>query len=431
MNNINNFFEFLNNSTSPFYVIKNSCDILDKEGFKSLSIDEPWELEKGGSYYVKLYDTALYAFKIGEDINDTNNDLMLRMAVAHTDFPSFRIKPNAEMKEKGYIKLNTEAYGGLILSSWFDRPLSISGKVSLKSEKTFQPREMLIDFKRSLLVIPNLAIHLNREVNKGVEINKQTDVLPLLGMSDEKLHNYINTLIAEELDVPVEDILDYDLFIYNTDKACTVGMNNEFICAPRLDDLTSVYGLLQGIIGDVCGKDIHMIALFDNEEIGNRTKQGSASLSTLMLMEKLFDALGRSRIEMYDVFHRSIILSMDVAQAYHPNYTGKFDPTNIAELNKGIVFKIDTLQRYAFDTGAVGMIQQLCEENNIPYQKYTNRSDATAGSTMGPVISTQLPTRTVDMGVAILAMHSAVETMGTKDQESLNRLMRTFFSVSR
>ncbi|NLK74400.1 MAG: M18 family aminopeptidase, partial [Clostridiales bacterium] len=173
------------------------------------------------------------------------------------------------------------------------------------------------------------------------------------------------------------------------------------------------------------------IALFDNEEIGNRTKQGSASLSTLMLMEKLFDALGRSRIEMYDVFHRSIILSMDVAQAYHPNYTGKFDPTNIAELNKGVVFKIDTLQRYAFDTGAVGMIQQLCEENNIPYQKYTNRSDATAGSTMGPVISTQLPTRTVDMGVAILAMHSAVETMGTKDQESLNKLMRTFFSVSR
>lgn len=428
INTKDQFFEFLDNSTSPFFVIKNSCDILDKEGFKSLSFAEPWNLEKGCSYYVKLYDTALYAFKIGNDLSD---DMILRIAAAHTDFPSFRIKPNAQMKEKGYIKLNTEAYGGMILSSWYDRPLSISGKVSLKSDKVFCPKEVLVDFKKPLLVIPNLAIHLNREVNKGVEINKQTDVLPLLGISDEELHNDLNKLLAEELEVSVDEILNYDLFLYNLSKATSVGMNNDFICSPRLDDLTSVFGLLQGIIGETCAKDIHMICLFDNEEIGNRTKQGSASQSTTMLLEKIFNALGKSRIDMYDVMHKSIILSMDVAQGYHPNYTGKFDPTNIAQLNKGIAFKIDTLQRYAFDTGAIGMIQQLCDENNIRYQKLANRSDATSGSTMGPIISTQLPIRTVDMGVPLLAMHSAVETMGAEDQESLNELMRIFFSADR
>ncbi len=428
MTHLDDFFDYLDKSTSPFQVVKNSITILEQEGFEELFFEQQWVLKKGGSYYVKLFDTAMYAFKIGTNINE---DLMLRMAAAHTDFPSFRIKPNPEIKEKSYIKLNTECYGGMILNSWYDRALSISGKVALKSDKAFQPKEVLVDFKRPLMVIPNLAIHLNREVNKGVEINKQTDVLPLLGMTEEKAHNYLNHLLADEMQVKSEDILDYDLFIYNTEKAKTVGANNEFICSPRIDDLSSAYALLQGIIGDVCEKDLHLICLFDNEEVGNRTKQGAETQFTSILLEKIFEALGKTRTNLYEVVSKSFIISADVAQGYHPNYSSKYDPTNIGELNKGVVFKIDTAQRYAFDTVAVAILQQLCEINEIPFQKFVNRSDATAGSTMGPTISTLLPTRTMDIGVPLLAMHSACETMGAKDQESMIKLMQIYFSSNR
>ena len=428
MNQTERFYAFLDNSTSPFYVVKNSSEILDRAGFKCLSFEEPWSIQKGGSYYIKLYDTALFAFTVGKSVSE---DMILRIAAAHTDFPSFRIKPNPEMREKGYIRLNTESYGGMVLSTWFDRPLSISGKVALRSKELFKPKEVLVNIKKPLMVIPNLAIHLNREVNNGVEINKQKDVLPIMGMADEDIHNYFKNHLAQHLDVLAEDILDYDLFIYNLDKACTVGASDEFICSPRLDDLSSVYALIQGITGRVDDKDIHMICLFDNEEIGNRTKQGSASSFITMLLEKMFQSLGRSRMDLYEVLHRSFILSADVAQAYHPNYGGKFDPTNIAELNKGIAIKIDTAQRYAYDSGAVAILQQLCENYDIPYQKFVNRSDATAGGTMGPVISTQLPARTLDIGVPLLAMHSAMETMGAKDLDSIIRLMEAFLSAER
>lgn len=428
MNIQNEFMNFIDASTSPFLVVQNSCELLEKAGFDRLNFEEPWDLRKGGSYYITLYDTTLYAFHIGSELSD---DFMLRMAAAHTDFPSFRIKPNPEMREKGYLRLNTENYGSMILSSWFDRHLSISGKVALKSDQIFKPKEVLVDLKKPLLVIPNLAIHLNRDVNKGVEINKQKDVLPLFGTSEDNLHISLKSILAEELKIPAEDILDYDLFIYNLDQAKTVGLNQDFIVAPRLDDLSSVYAMLKGITHSVCNQDIHMICLFDNEEIGNRTKQGSASQFTTMLLEKLCETLGMTRINLYEVLQRSAMLSIDVAQGYHPNFSGYYDPTNIAELNKGIAFKIDTAQRYAYDTGSIAMIQQLCEEHQIPYQKLTNRSDATVGSTMGPVLSTQLPVRTVDIGVPLLAMHSAMETMGAKDLDSLIQLMEVYFSINR
>lgn len=428
MEYLHDYFEFLDTSTSPFHVVENSIRILEKNGFACLSFEEKWNLQKGGSYYLKLFDTSLYAFTIGKDIDD---DMILRMAAAHTDFPSFRIKPNPLMQEKSYMRLNTESYGGMILSSWFDRALSISGKVALKSDRLFETNEVLVDFLSPILVIPNLAIHLNRDVNKGVEINKQTDILPLLGISDENNANYFTELLARQLGVPSEQILDYDLFVYNLEKAKTVGINNEFICAPRLDDLSSVYALLMGILDHVCEKDIHLICLFDNEEVGNHTKQGCASQFTGVLLEKIFEALGRSRINLYEVMLRSTIVSADVAQAYHPNFASKFDPTNRAELNRGIVLKIDANQKYAFDTGAVAIVQQLCDEYEISYQKFVNRSDASGGGTMGPVISSLLPVRTIDIGIPLLAMHSALETMGTRDQESMIRFMTTFFAAKR
>jgi len=427
MNNLHGFFEFINNSTSPFHVVKNCSEILENEGFECLSFEKQWNLKKGGSYYLKFYDTTLFAFKIG---NDINKDMILRIATAHTDFPSFRIKPNPVMKEKSYMRLNTEVYGGVILSSWYDRALSVSGKVALKSDHLFETHEVLVDFVSPIMVIPNLAIHLNKDVNKGVEINKQTDILPLLGTPDEENDNF-NELLAKQLNVSADDIIDYDLFIYNVEKAKTVGINNKFICAPRLDDLSAVYAVLQGIVSNVCDKDIHMVCLFDNEEVGNHTKQGCASHFTSILFEKIFESLGKSRLNLYEVMLKSTIISNDVAQAYHPNFSSKFDPTNRAEINKGIVIKIDTTQKYAFDTGAVAIVQQLCDEHSIHYQKYVNRSDVTAGSTMGPVISSLLPIRTIDIGIPLLAMHSAIETMGAKDQESMVRFMTAYFSTDR
>lgn len=428
MNNLSGFFDFLDKSTSPFYVVKNSCDILENAGFECLSFEKPWSLQKGGSYYLKLYDTTLFAFKIGTNIDE---DMIWRIAAAHTDFPSLRIKPNPIMKEKSYMRLNTEAYGGMILSSWYDRPLSISGKVALKSSHHFAANEVLVDFIDPIMMIPNLAIHLNKDANKGAEINKQTDMLPLLGMFNEESDNYFNELLAKQLNVSADDIIDYDLSIYNLDKSKTVGINDEFICAPRLDDLSSVYALLQGITGDVCDKDIHMICLFDNEEVGNRSKQGCASQFAGILLEKIFASLGKSRINLYEVMLRSIMISCDAAQAYHPNFASKFDPTNRAEINKGIVIKLDTTQKYAFDTAAAAIIQQLCAENDISCQKFVNRSDVSGGSTMGPVISSLLPIRTVDIGIPLLAMHSALETMGMKDEENLIRFMRAYFSTNR
>ena len=425
---LKNFFRFLDNATSPFQVIRQSMERLEARGFERLYFDRPWDLKKGGAYFLNLYDTTVFAFRIGKEINE---DTMLRMAAAHTDFPSFRIKPNAVMKEKSYIRLNTEAYGGMILSSWYDRALSISGKVALKSNKPFEPREILVDLQEPVLVIPNLAIHLNREVNSGVAINKQTDVLPLLGLSEEEDKNYFNELLAGHLNVPIEDILDYDLFIYNLDKASTVGKKQEFICSPRLDDLSSAYALLQGIAGEVCEKDIHIIGLYDNEEIGNRTKQGCETHFTGVLLEKIYEALGMSRIQLYETMMKSFILSADVAQAFHPNYPSKFDPTNRAELGKGIVIKINTAQKYAYDTGAIAILQQLCEANDVKYQKFVNHSDAVGGGTMGPVLSSLLPMKTVDIGVPLLAMHSAVETMGVEDQESIIKLMISYFATER
>lgn len=428
MEYLQGFFDFLDQSSSPFHAVANSSGILEKAGFEKLSFEKPWKLEKGGSYYLKLYDTSLFAFRVGRE---TGPGSLLRIAAAHTDFPSFRIKPNPVMKEKGYVRLNTEAYGGMILSSWYDRPLSVAGKVALRSSRLFETNERLVDFSRPVMVIPNLAIHLNQNVNKGVEINKQTDILPLLGTSEEEGNAYFTSLLAQELGVPAEDILDYDLFIYNADKARTVGADGGLICSPRLDDLSSVYALLMGITGGVCEKDIHLVCLFDNEEVGNRTKQGAASQFTGVLLEKIFESLGKNRINLYEVMQRSMVLSVDVAQAYHPNFGSRFDPTNIAELNKGVVFKIDTTQKYAFDTGAVAILQQLCDESGIRYQKFANRSDATSGSTMGPAISSLMPIRTVDVGIPLLAMHSALETMGTKDQESMIGLMKAYFSMNR
>lgn len=424
----NKLINFIKKATSPFHAVKESITILDANNFKCLDIKKPWDLEKGKSYYVSPYDSSLFAFTIG---NELGNDSDFRICASHTDHPGFRIKPFSEITEKGYLKLNTEVYGSPILNTWLDRPLSIAGKVALKSHELFKPEIRLIDIKKPLLIIPNLAIHMNRDVNKGVELNKQIDLLPLAAIVSEQFEKegFLLNYIADLLGVNSKDVLDFDLHIYNPEEGQIIGFNNDFISSPRLDNLTSVFASVNSLVSSNRENGINVIALFDNEEIGSMSKQGADSTLLSMILERIYSSLNFSHINFYESVMRSTLLSVDVAHALHPNRTEKNDPTNITVLNNGISLKINTSQKYAFDTEVLAIIKQLCDEKNIKYQSYVNRSDMIGGGTLGSILSSILPMKAVDIGVPILAMHSARETMGIKDQNYLENLIHEFFSV--
>lgn len=423
-------FHFLERATAPFQVVEESGRLLREAGFEELNLAEPWHLERGGAYFVPVYGTTLFAFCIGKEYQAGG---VMHAACAHTDHPCLRVKPKADMVSRGYMRLDVEVYGGAILNTWLDRPLSIAGQVTLKSDDLYEPVTKLVDWKRPLMTIPNLAIHMNREVNSGVKLNEQAEMLPLIAMVQDKLEqeNFFMKLLAKECKVSVEDILDFDLYVYNAEKGCVLGAHDEFVSAPRLDNLTSCYACLQGITSAAQTVDasdrLNLIALYDNEEIGSRTKQGAASLLTNFLLEKIYDGLSLERARLADSFFKSIMLSLDVAHAHHPNYEQKSDPNLRVICGQGPAVKLSYSQRYATDTKAVGIVSQLCEANHIPYQKFVNRSDMMGGSTIGTITSSYLPMRTVDLGIGVLAMHSARELMAAEDQVSLNTLVYCFF----
>lgn len=413
--------KMLEKSVSPFHAVFEAVKQLDKAGFEELVPDGEWKLCNGKGYYVKVYESALIAFRIGEERKKGD---MLRIEAAHTDWPCMKIKPCPE-KKGGYAQLNTEVYGGPILNTWLDRPLSIAGRVAVQGKHIFEPELMLVDFKRPVCVIPNLAIHMNRKVNEGVELNRQVDLLPLFG--GKKGENWFLELLAEELSVKAEDILDYDLNLYNMDKPVRVGADEDMLLSPRIDNITSVQASVSALIRSRRKDGISVIALFDNEEVGSKTKQGGDSLVLSLMLEKLYLALGGSREEYLNAVAGGMLLSVDVAHAIHPNHPEKCDITNQIFLNEGVALKLSGTQRYATDCQAIAIVEQLCRKNKISYKKFANRSDIPGGSTLGSLASSLLPMKTVDMGVPVLAMHSACETMGIKDYENLCRLMELFF----
>lgn len=420
--------QLVEEGVSPFHVTAAVEERLKEAGFEELFLRNDWGLDYGGKYYVKHHDSSLFAFTIG---TETDYFPSLRIAAAHTDFPSLRIKPNPEVVTEGYMQLNVEVYGGAILNTWLDRPLSVAGRVALKSEDPFHPKLRLVNIRRPILTIPNLAIHMNREVNKGVELNRQTDMEPIMGMVTEELNRdgFFMEFLAGELHVASEDILDFELNLYNTDTGDYVGMNQDFISAPRLDNLTGVQAVLTGILEEDNRRNIHMAAFFDHEEIGSRTKQGAGSNILGILSERIFLGLGHGRERYLGRLEEGLLLSVDVGHALHPNYVNKNDPTNRGLLNRGLLIKEAAAQSYATDCEAVGIVMQFCQKEHIAYQKFANRSDGTSGGTLGSIASAMLPVRTVDIGVPLLAMHSARELMGTQDQEALTRLIRAFFSL--
>lgn len=427
MNENEQLLKFINNGTSPFHTIETTCDILDNADFTRLDMASNWELNLGGKYYTTVYDTSLFAFTIGNILDDIP---ALRIACAHTDSPCLRVKPVTDSIDKDYIKINTQVYGGMIPETWFDRPLSIAGKITLASDDIFHPTTMLIDFKHPLLTIPSLAIHLNNKSGESKNIDYQTELVPIAGMINDAFNkdNYFLSFLAQENGVHVEDILDFDLYVYNQERGTTLGINDELLSGPRLDNLTSVNALIEGLILGTRADSINLIALYDNEEVGSRSKQGADSSITNIILDKIYAGLGMTPQTMYNSILSGLMLSADVAHAYHPNYPSSYDPKNTCKLNEGIAIKLNPTQKYATDTEAVGIIIQLCKAYNIPFQKYVNRSNIPGGSTLGSIASSWLPIRTVDLGVPILAMHSARELMGTEDQKSLNRLMTAFFS---
>lgn len=418
--------QFIKDAPSPFHTVETAGKMLQNAGFVQLDMTTKWELAPGGRYFVTVYDSSLLAFALGEKPGP------LRLAAAHTDFPCFRIKPHASINKEEHGLLNVEKYGGLILRTWLDRPLGLAGKVVLRSEDVFKPDTQLVNFDRPLLTIPSLAIHMDREVNKEGKLNPQTDMLPLAVMENEEFsESFFTDWLSEELEKEdPEDILAYELSAYPFEEGCLCGLYKSFISSPRLDNLTSVLACLKGIMAaepkEMSG--LRLIALFDNEEIGSGTKQGAGSTVLNQVLERIYSSLGQKREDLWADIASGFMLSVDVAHALHPSHAGKHDPSNQPLMGGGIVLKQAATQTYAGDAEAIAIIRGLCESHEIPCQSFVNRSDVRGGSTLGSIASTLVPIRTMDIGVPMLAMHSAREVMHKDDQLALNKLLITFMS---
>lgn len=424
MDTVARLLDFIDNSTSPYHTVKTGANELKAKGFTELFLEDVWALGEG-DYFVKVYDSALVAFHIGLNLRHS-----MRIASAHTDFPAIRIKPNPLVDAKGYGELNVETYGGLILNTWLDRPLSMAGAVVTRTDDPFRPDVHYVDVARPLLTIPNLAIHMNRQINEGVALDKQKHMLPLFMMCNDKTNtdSEWREFLSELVKRPAEDILSYELTLYPVEGGTTFGRYDEFISSPRIDNLTSCVACLEGIFEAKAmdAEGLRMVVLFDNEEVGSRTKQGGASTILSQLVERIYMATGHTKAECYADIAAGFMISADVAHGYHPNYPEKNDITNYPILNKGVVLKMASSQSYAGDAWAIATVKALCENDSIPYQIYVNRSNIPGGSTVGSITSAMLAMRTMDVGVPILAMHSARETMGADDQEALDNLMKAF-----
>lgn len=419
--------DFLHESSTAFQAVEVMKKDLISSGYQEIEGEKKWTLKEGDRVFYTKNGSSLFVVQIGENPLEGG----FKMAGAHTDSPAFRIKPDAEIVQDGFLKLNVETYGGPILSTWFDRPLSLAGRVMVKGDHILKPKSVMVDFRKPVLYIPSLAIHMNRKVNEGVEINKQKHVLPVMMMveKDFEKKGFLKKMVAEHLGEEVESILDFDLFVYEAEKGSLCGFNEEFISSKRQDNLSMTHSILTAVKKAEAFSGINIAAFFDNEECGSASKQGADSTLLRDLMERVYYALGGSREEFLKSLESSFMISADLAHSVHPNYNDMHDPTNRPIINKGPVIKISANQRYTSDADSMSVFTELCEKAQVPYQYFVNRSDLVGGSTIGPIGSTHLPIRTLDIGNAILGMHSVRELGGVKDHLYLTKALEVYFNL--
>lgn len=412
--------EFIEQSPSCFHAVDTMKTILAKEGFQELKETDKWEIQKGGAYFVTRNDSSIIAFTI-----PGQGPAGYHIMASHSDSPSFKIKENPEMEvDKKYIKLNVERYGGMICSTWFDRPLSVAGRIIVKEGDQFITK--LVNVDHDLLMVPNMAIHMNREVNDGYKYNAQVDMLPLYGGISAK-DTFMN-LIAETAGVNSEDILGHDLFLYNRAKGSIWGAGEEFVSISRLDDLQCAFSSLQGFLKGKKENYVAVHCVLDNEEVGSGTKQGAASTFLYDTLVRVNESMGESYEDYIRKLAGSFMISADNAHAVHPNHKEVADPVNRPYMNDGIVIKFSANQKYCTDAMSAAIFKDLCNEVKVPFQCFTNRSDILGGSTLGNISNTKVALNAVDIGLPQLAMHSAYETVGVKDTYYLIQVAEKFFS---
>ncbi|MDD6530699.1 MAG: M18 family aminopeptidase [Prevotella copri] len=429
---IKRLLSFLDASPVNFLAVKNLTEELQQHGYRRIDTTEALGTVKAGDkFFVTKNESSIYAFQIGrKPLAETG----FHMICAHCDSPTFRIKPHAEIDcEGGIVKLNTEVYGGPIMSTWFDRPLTLAGRVIVKSKDVMTPTTLLLHVKRPLLQISNLAIHFNRQVNDGVKLSRQKDVLPILGIINDELEkgNLLMNIILEELNkqqtAAREDILDFDLYLADATPACTFGAHNELISSGRLDDLSMCFAGLEALLASQPTDTTQVLAIFDNEETGSQTKQGAGSPFLSYMLKRIALAQGGTEEAYYQAVERAFMISADNAHAWHPNYSEKYDPTNHPMLGGGPVIKFNAAQKYASDAYSASVFAGLCKKAGVPCQRFVNHSDVAGGSTLGNILASSIPLRGVDMGNAILAMHSCRETGSAADHEFCVKVFTQFY----
>ena len=422
--------QYLNDSPTAYHAVENASALLKESGFQELKETESWSLCKGGKYFVVKNHSAVIAFIVG------GGDLAkegFRIIGAHTDSPALKIKPgDCSVTPEGYVRANVEIYGGAILSTWFDRPLAVAGRVVIKENGMLQ--EKLVRIDKPVFMLPNLCIHLHRDVNEKCAYNKQTEIVPLMSMKEENVEkgDYLLNLLEEESGIRKEDIVDYELFLYEYQKGIFTGRKQEFISASRIDDLSMVYAGLTALTeAEEGGKETRVFAAFDNEEVGSTSAQGAHSGLLLHLLNRICKNLGLTDEGYFQAVANSTSVSADLAHAVHPNYSDKHDSENRPVLGGGPVIKYSAAQRYATTAYSAAYFIEACERAGVPFQKFVNRNDIPGGSTIGPALSGLTTIPTVDMGAPILAMHSIREFGAATDFVDTEKAFRAYYEASK
>ncbi len=409
----------IDKSPTAYQVVDNVKCILDAAGFKGLKESEVWKLEAGGKYYVTRNDSSVIAFTIPKP--DYKG---FKIIASHSDSPCPKLKENDEMKSDDYVRLNVEKYGGMLLAPWFDRPLSVAGRILVKDGDGI--KSILVNLDKDVAVIPSMAIHMNKEANTGYTYRVQQDMLPIVSTGYAK--KSVMSLIAEAAGVDEDSILGKDLFMYIRDKGVIWGCDDEFIGSARLDDQECVWCTLSGFTEAENSEYVKMFCVFDNEEVGSRTKQGADSNFLANLIDRINENLGRSREEYYTAYANSFMISADNAHAIHPAHRDKYDPVQSPRMNEGIVLKFSARQSYTTDGISSAYVRKICEDGKIPYQVFVNHSDEPGGSTLGNISNSHVSINTADIGLAQLAMHSSFEVAGIKDIDALRDFAKEFYN---